>query len=186
MDKHQLEHLLRAASVITQESKFYVVGTAAIVPWLDSIRNSNDILVRSREADLIPASGSVKAVDLIDGALGLESTFDETYGYHADGVEFSTVANAPAKWRDRAREFASPNTNGAVGLCMEPHDLAIAKLCAGRQKDHEFVDALLTTGLVDCRLLLERLEEVSAPTVVLDRVRRWVTARLKRENLPPG
>lgn len=177
MDKRQLEHLLRAASVITQEIRFYVVGTAAIVPWLDQIRGSDVVLARSREADLIPASGSVKAIDLIDGALGLESTFDETYGYHADGVEFSTVANAPANWRDRVLEFCGPNTNGAIGLCMEPHDLAIAKLCAGRQKDHEFVDALLTTRLVNTKVLLERLNEVTAPPEVLDRVRPWLAAR---------
>jgi hypothetical protein len=31
-------------------------------------------------------------------------------------------------------------------MCLEPHDLAAAKLAAGREKDYEFVTALLEPG----------------------------------------
>jgi len=168
MNRAALEHLLRAAAAITGEQQFYVVGTAAIVAALVDGMSAPETLTRSREADLIPASGSLRSIDLIDGALGQDSTFDGTFGYYADGVEFSTVTFAPDGWRQRAVSFSSPATNGAVGLCMERHDLAIAKLCAGRDKDREFVAGLVQANLVDKVLLEERLKAVEAPTQVIE------------------
>lgn len=167
MNRAALEHLLRAAAAITGESTFYVVGTAAIVASLRSEAGIAPVVLRSREADLIPASASPRSIDLIDGALGQDSTFDGTFGYYADGVDFSTVAYAPEDWRDRTIRFESPATQGACGLCMEVHDLAVSKLCAGRQKDLEFVDGLVQSGLVDRTILLQRLTKVIAPSEVL-------------------
>ena len=176
MNRAALEHLLRAAAALTGESTFYVVGSAAILPSLPAHAPIPDVVVRSREADLIPASGSTRSIDLIDGALGLDSTFDGTFGYYADGVDLSTVSYAPAGWRDRALRFETEAMGGAVGLCMEPHDLLIAKLCAGREKDLEFVRALLAMGTVRSDVLFERLGLVDAPAMVLDLARRRLIA----------
>jgi hypothetical protein len=167
MNRAALEHLLRAAAAITGESTFYVVGTAAITPSLPEGAEVPETVLRSREADLIPASESPRSMDLIDGALGLDSTFDGTFGYYADGVDFSTVSYAPKGWRDRTITFSTPATLGAIGLCMDPHDLAIAKLCAGREKDLEFLRGLIDTKLVRADTLLERLDLVEAPESVL-------------------
>lgn len=163
MNRSALEHLLRAAAAVTGESTFYVVGSAAILPALDEGTSVPDVVQRSREADLIPLSGSTRTIDLIDGALGQDSIFDGTFGYYADGVDFSTVGFAPAGWRERTIRFATAATHDAVGLCMEPHDLAIAKLCAGRDKDLEFVRALLRAGVLDAKVLFDRLGAVTAP-----------------------
>jgi hypothetical protein len=162
MNRAALEHLLRAAAAITGEQTFYVVGTAAIVASLTDPQSAPDAVTRSREADLIPASGSPRSIDLIDGALGQDSTFDGTFGYHADGVEFATVSFAPEGWQTRAVSFSSAATNGAVGLCMEAHDLAIAKLCVGREKDLEFVRGLRDAKLIDAATLNQRLGKVKA------------------------
>lgn len=167
MNRAALEHLLRSAAAITGKSTFYVVGTAAIVASLRSEAGVAAVVLRSREADLIPASASARSIDLIDGALGQDSTFDGTFGYYADGVDFSTVAYAPEGWRERAIRFESPATNGACGLCMEAHDLALAKICAGGEKDMEFVRGLLQSGLVEPNELLQRFEKVTAPDDVL-------------------
>jgi hypothetical protein len=156
VNRQALEHLLRAAAALTGESTFYVVGSAAILVSLpdDAVP---DIVQRSREADLIPASESMRSIDLIDGALGLDSMFDSTFGYYADGVEPATVGAAPEGWRSRAIRFEGEATGGAIGLCMEPHDLVIAKLCAGREKDLEFVRDVIALAVVRCDLLFERL-----------------------------
>lgn len=97
MNQQALEHLLRAAAAVTGESTFYVVGSAAILPSLPP-HAIPDVVLRSREADLIPASGSTRSIDLIDGALGLDSTFDGTFGYYADGVDLSSVSYAPNRF----------------------------------------------------------------------------------------
>jgi hypothetical protein len=166
MNRASLEHLLRAAAAITGEQKFYVVGTAAIVVAIAPGTVVPDVITRSREADLIPASGAPRSIDLIDGALGQDSTFDGTFGYYADGVEFTTVSYAPTDWQQRAISFSSEATNGAVGLCMERHDLAIAKLYAGRDKDREFVAGLVQAKLVERSVLEARLVLVQAPVEV--------------------
>ena len=176
MNREALEHLLRAAAALTGESTFYVVGSAAILPWLPAHTAVPEVVVRSREADLIPVSGSTRSIDLIDGALGLDSTFDGTFGYYADGVELATVSYAPEGWRDRVLRFETGGTGGAVGLCMEPHDLAIAKLCAGREKDLEFVRELLAAQAVTSPVLIERLRLVSAPRPVVDVARQRLRA----------
>lgn len=176
MNREALEHLLRAAAALTGESTFYVVGSAAILPSLPSQAGIPNVVLRSREADFIPMSGSTRSIDLIDGALGLDSTFDGTFGYYADGVDLSAVSYAPERWRERVIRFESTATGGAVGLCMEPHDLTIAKLCAGREKDLEFVRAVLAIGVVDHDVLIERIGTVRAPEPVLRAARERLLA----------
>lgn len=49
-------------------------------------------------------------------------------------------------------------------LCLEPHDLAVAKLAAGRPKDIEFVHALLVTGQLEPATVKERAGELDPAT----------------------
>jgi hypothetical protein len=176
VNRAALEHLLRAAAAVTGESTFYVVGSAAILPAWPPERDIPEVVARSREADLIPASGSLQMVDLIDGALGQDSTFDSTFGYYADGVDFSTVSWAPEGWRDRVIRFETAATGDAVGLCMEPHDLVVAKLCAGREKDLEFAKGLVQSGLVGREILLQRLQTVAAPEPIVQIAKERLTS----------
>jgi len=47
-----------------------------------------------------------------------------------------------------------------TGWCLDPADCCVAKLCAGRQKDLDFVFALFDAQLVDRDLVRERLLQV--------------------------
>lgn len=162
MRRDQLEHLIRAAGDLLGEDTVIVIGSQAI---LATVASPDDrILTRSLEADLLPLDDVDEAkADLIDGMLGAGSKFDETHGIHADGVGQHTAV-LPAGWESRLVEVANENTNGVRGLCLEPHDLVISKLVAGRAKDVEFADAALRSGIVELELLLERLE--TTPTEV--------------------
>lgn len=40
------------------------------------------------------------------------------------------------------------NTQGIIGLCLSPLDLAISKLAAGREKDLQFVTAMLKHKMI--------------------------------------
>jgi len=48
------------------------------------------------------------------------------------------------------------NTKGAIGWCLEAHDLAASKLAAGREKDLDFVSTLLRYRLATPEILAER------------------------------
>ncbi len=72
--------------------------------------------------------------ELIEGSLGELSPFHQSFGYHADGVS-SNTAILPRGWEQRLTSLSNENTGGAIGWCLDPHDLAISKLAARREKD---------------------------------------------------
>jgi hypothetical protein len=88
----------------------------------------------------------VKA-DLVDGAIGEDSLFHQTYGYYGQGVSIST-ATLPAGWEDRLVSFVHAGSLPAEAVCLDPVDLVVAKLVAGRAKDLSFAADLMASGHV--------------------------------------
>jgi hypothetical protein len=177
--REQLEHVLRAASRIVAERDFLVVGSAAVLGTFDDDELPFEA-TRSDEADLAPYNDPDGEKSLmVEGSLGQGSQFHATFGYYADGVDFRT-AIAPTGWQERLVPFATPGCGDGRGWCLERHDLAAAKLAAGRQKDYEFVEALLDAGLLDLAAIAARLELLPRDRVLpgfLAKARAWVKAR---------
>lgn len=179
MKREQLEHILRAASRIVDERDFLVIGSAAVLGTFDDDQLPYEAS-RSDEADIAPYNDpdGEKSL-LVEGSLGQGSQFHTTFGYFADGVDFQT-AIAPAGWQGRLVPFATPGCGDGRGWCLECHDLAAAKLAAGRQKDYEFVGALLDAGLLDLLVLAERLDILPRDRVLpayLAKARAWTHGR---------
>jgi hypothetical protein len=170
--RDQLEHLIRAAGDLLGDDTIIVIGSQAILASLPT--PDDDLMIRSMEADLLPIDDSdEEKADLIDGVLGAGSMFDETHGIHADGVSMNTPV-VPDGWRERLIEICNENTNGIRGLCLEPHDLVISKMVAGREKDFEFCGAAARAGLVSRSVLRERLELTSLDDGLRRRVKGWI------------
>jgi hypothetical protein len=138
------------------------------------------------EADLYPLHRPELA-DLIDGAIGELSPFEERFGYYAQGVGPET-ATLPAGWQQRLVKVQGPGTDLKIGWCLEPHDLAASKLAAGRDKDWAFVDALCRHDLVNADVLVERIRQLPVPSPQQERLIRWVNARsqARSQGLPSG
>ena len=143
MKRSDLEHILRASKGATGESEFIVIGSQSI---LGRFPDAPRELRQSMEADLYPRF-KPELASTIEGTLGRYSQFDQTFGYYADGVGPETATLAPG-WDQRLIAVSNENTDGAVGWCLEPHDLAVSKLAARREKDLAFVAALLRFGMV--------------------------------------
>ena len=118
-------------------------------------------LAISRDVDLFAYDApDVDATsDLLDGALGQASAFDQTFGYYCDGVGPET-ATLPTNWRERAREFASSNTNGVIAIVPEPNDIALSKLCAWREKDVMWLRVAIKYKIIDPEDMSRRLLEM--------------------------
>ncbi|MBW7925033.1 MAG: hypothetical protein H3C59_09855 [Burkholderiaceae bacterium] len=172
MKRHELEHLIRAAAAITDQYEIVVVGSQSI---LGAFPDAPDSLLLSMEADLFPLARPDLA-DLIDGAIGELSPFEERFGYYAQGVGPETSV-LPSGWKDRLVRIQNSNTDLKIGYCLEPHDLAVAKLVAAREKDFEFVDAMLHHRLIELRVLKERIELLQIPEASKARLRGWVAGR---------
>ena len=126
---------------------------------------------------------TAELADLIEGVAGEMSDFEEAHGFSIDGVDLRTSV-LPADWRSRLVRVQNINTADPsgrtqfTGWCLDKEDLCVAKLCALREKDQNFVGALLSAGLVDPAIISERLRTVPAeyrPAAV--RARDWLDGR---------
>lgn len=150
MTRAQLEHVIRAAATIAGDGEIVVVGSQAI---LGRYPDAPAELLVSADADLYPRNHPERS-DLIDGSIGELSPFHETYGYYAQGPGPRTAV-LPEGWEGRLVPVRTP---AGTGLCLEPHDLVVAKYVAGREKDGAYVRAAARHGLVKSETVLERLE----------------------------
>ena len=122
---------------------------------LGQFPDAPETLLVSIEADVFTLRNPADA-DLIDGSIGEGSPFHQTFGYYAHGVAEDTAV-LPAGWRERLIRVRNENTGNGCGLCLEVHDLAVAKLAAGREKDAAFVAELLRNRLASPATIESRL-----------------------------
>ncbi|MHB1592812.1 MAG: DUF6036 family nucleotidyltransferase [Streptosporangiaceae bacterium] len=168
MRRDQLEHAIRAACQIIGRPEVIVVGSQAILGTF----GEDELPLRatmSGEVDILPIASSneetVQLADRIEGVAGEFSPFEELHGFRIDGVDLGTSA-LPEGWRDRLVRVQNANTAGPgggpqfTGWCLDKEDLCVAKLCALREKDQNFVSELLNAGLVDSGVIAARLSTV--------------------------
>lgn len=173
MTREQLEHAIRAACDVAEDSEVYVFGSQAILGQYPDAPNS---LRQSVEADIAPVH-AIDRLDLIDGALGELSAFHDTHGFYVHGVGLE-AAILPTGWERRAIAVQNENTRENIGWCVEAHDLAASKLAAFRSKDLDFVRVLIVEGLVRVSKLLLRVNQLPnherLPDEIRDRIRAWI------------
>lgn len=162
MRRDEFEHLIAAAAEVSGEREIVVIGSQAI---LGSCAEPPETMLFSMEADIYPLNDPDKAEE-IDGSLGDGSPFHSTYGYYAHGVGPETAV-APVGWEDRLVRVEIPprvgQEAGPIALCLEAHDLVLAKCVAGRDRDWEFAGASIATGLVEVDELLHRVADLPEP-----------------------
>lgn len=158
MKRGEFEHAVRAAAAVLGVEEVLVIGSQALHGSVEA--DLPEAALRSIEVDVAALEDpDGRKADLIDGSIGEASMFHATFGYYAQGVE-AVTAVLPEGWRDRLVRFETAGTNGVVAWCLEPHDLWISKMIAGRPKDLEFGRALLDRGIVKPAELEERVHGV--------------------------
>ncbi|BBZ01202.1 hypothetical protein MCHIJ_06390 [Mycolicibacterium chitae] len=186
MRRDQLEHAIRAACQVTGQDEVIVVGSQAILGSYPEYELPM-LATRSMEVDILPITDdnnrTIELADLIFGAAGELSSFEQLHGFSIDGVDLTTSA-LPVGWRSRLVKVQNANTaapNGHpqyIGWCLDKEDLCVAKLCAFREKDRNFVDALITDNLVAPEIILTRLATVEDRyNSSIERAVNWLAAR---------
>jgi hypothetical protein len=171
VNRQQLEHVIRAAAAIAEDDEIVVIGSQSI---LGAFPNAPAPLLVSMEADVFPRRHPDRA-DLIEGAIGEGSLFHETFGYYAQGVGPETAV-LPSGWEHRLVRISNPNTHGATGLALEPHDLAMAKYVAAREKDGDFLRTAASSGLLNVATLRDRLLMMNLDGATRERISRAINA----------
>jgi hypothetical protein len=171
MTRAELEHAIRAACDVADEREVFIFGSQSI---LGSHPDAPAALLRSIEVDVCPVHRADR-IDAIDGNLGELSIFHDTHGFYVHGLSIE-AATLPPGWRSRAIKVQSANTRDCIGWCLSASDLAVSKLVAFRDKDREFVRAMLAARLTTARALIRAIRTLGDRTVDHDRMVRWITA----------
>lgn len=139
-----IDHVLRAAAALSGHSRFVMVGTGAVIATAKHVPAA---MMLTREIDIYAdgVADPEPISDLIDATIGHDSLFDRTFGYHGDGVSPGTAV-MPLDWRSRAVEYRTPD-GAAVAICPAADDIAIAKLCAWRDKDRDWLREAFRAGI---------------------------------------
>ena len=171
----QLEHAIRAACEVAEDTEILIFGSQAI---LGTYPNAPESLRASIEVD-VQAKNKPEMTDLIDGSLGEESQFHIIHGFYVHGVSIE-AATLPAGWSERTITVQdSVATRGGKGHCIDAHDLAASKLFAYREKDRSFVATLLIEQLIDGPTLLERINTLPIDEDARKRLIQWVEITLE-------
>ncbi len=186
MRRDQLEHAIRTACQVIARTEVIVVGSQAILGTYteDELPAAATMSV---EVDILPIAGdneeTARLADLIEGVAGEFSSFEQLHGFSIDGVDLHTAV-LPDGWRDRLVKVQNANTAAPsgeprfTGWCLDKEDLCVAKLCALREKDRNFVAALLDSRLVDGHIIAARLYTLpDKHTDAAQRARSWLASR---------
>jgi len=176
MKKREVDHVLRAAGRITGERQFIIIGSQSLHGKYPDLP---DDLVRSFEVDLM----ALKKADRTEWleVIGAYSSFHESFGYYADPVDQKT-ATLPKGWKGRLVNLPPGDTDGVRGLCLDPHDLAIAKYVARPEKDIIFTGELARRGIVSQERLLYLLDQTPVGKDTRDRIRTYITKDFSKDS----
>lgn len=170
MKKRQVDHALRAAGNITGEKQFVIIGSQSLHGKYPDVA---DEILTSFEVDLIATKNTDRTQWL--NVIGIESPFHQTYGYYVDPVDEKTPI-LPKGWKGRLVNLPPGATGGVKGLCLEPHDLAIAKYAASREKDLIFTRELARRGITSKARLLSLLDRTAIDAASRARINDHITA----------
>lgn len=157
MRRDQLALAIAEATAITRQASVIVIGSQSILgSW--SERDLPASVTLSNEVDIVPLSDDDRnSLEFaLNARIGEDSEFHDQHDFYVEGVGRDT-ATLPRGWDERLVEFPGIVGSGATGLCLDPHDLCIAKLVANRDKDRSFLGALVRAGLISPDVLFDRL-----------------------------
>lgn len=162
--------LIERVSNLTGIAEPIIVGSQSLFAITKDVPS---IIRDSIECDFLLAPSDIQAMQIVNEELGILSSFARESGYYADGLGLATVVLVQG-WKDRLQPLKDENGK-TVAQCLEPHDAAVSKLMAGREKDFEFITALLDSQLISLETLIERaalIQETASSGALLPRLNK--------------
>lgn len=135
------------------QGRFIVIGSTSILGTYPDFPDGASLLEPTLEADFVLDPWDEALGRSLDAALGVDSSFFAEFGYHADLVRPTIFETFPPGFESRLIRL-DPSYNA---FALDVHDMAAAKVVAGRPKDVCFLAALVQMGKLDPLLVQERL-----------------------------
>ena len=155
MTKSKLEIMLREAGVIARDRDFFLFGSQSLRAVCPRYPGE---FPKTIEADLYPRRHP-QAWGLLRQQMGRDSKFHYKHGVFLDCVD-PGLATLPDGWMERLIPFRTPRTGGVTAWCLDPNDLFASKLAAWREKDRQFLRAMLRRKLARPGIVKRRIAKL--------------------------
>lgn len=168
MRRETLIAALEELGALTGESAFIVLGSQSVHAFTD---DPPVLTITSDDADiaLLDRDFDERQCKVIAVALGEESEWSARVGAFVEPLSLS-LPTLPPGWEERARALEGTTVQA---FCVDPHDLAVAKLVAARLKDGEFIEVCVGRGLMNPSTIREHirlLEDERLEALLLQRL----------------
>ena len=178
-----LKHMARAIVSAAETERLVVFGSASfLATWPELGDDRGGPLDKTYDADFIPEPFDEEMGLMLDESFGKERKFHQIFGYCADIIRPIALEQFPEDWEERLVPLEGV---GRV-FCLEPHDAAAAKCQAGRPKDVALLGHLIGRGLLDARLVTERLQKVAMREAMIVKAHRALDEAARESGLPEG
>lgn len=145
MQLQALNHMATAAAALVPEVRIIVFGSASAFASFPDLAEFTTIYENTNDADFIIDPWNEELGKMLTKCIGKESSFFQMFGYYADIVRPAAFDCFPPDFRDRL----VPLEGCPRVFALDPHDMAVAKLFAGRPKDVRLLAFLLRTKRLD-------------------------------------
>ena len=156
-------HVCAVVQSLTTGGRIIVVGSSSLLGQFPLLGDPGGLLEVSFDADLLLEPDDEELAGILDEAIGEGRLFQTRFGYYADIMRKSITSVLPPDWEERL----VPLRECPGVFCLEPHDLAVAKLRAGRPKDLALLTALVATGRLNAGTIRERLDLTPMPEAAI-------------------
>ena len=160
-----LQHLIRSAQALAEDTHLLVLGSASLLASFPDLGNHDAILSATYDADLLPQPFEELTAIMLDEALGEQRAYYRRYGYHADILRASIVDTLPQGWTERTVAI-----EGTQAHALDPYDLAAVKMLVGRVKDLELVKHLVSSNRLQIDQIQERINLLPIPVEMHPRI----------------
>ena len=171
MQLRSLRHIVEAVNALVHPAQIIVMGSSSLLAYDASLGESGQPLELSLDADLLVEPLDEGQAAVLHEAIGEGSLFHREYGVYADLLRPNIAETLSPGWRDRCTAFEGVDHVA----CLNPYDLAVAKLAVGREKDIDLLRVLLTRGLIDIETLQQRYQATPMDEKRMFRIGRALT-----------
>ena len=150
-----LNHMADVIRSMARPQKIVVMGSSSLFASFPELDREDGPLQTTYDADVILFPFEELEGQMVHDALGQGRTFHQIFGYYADILRPLAAEEFTPGWEDRLVPL--PGFEGSV-FCLDPYDMGVCKLRAGRPKDIALLVHLLKAGLMKSAELKARLD----------------------------